>query len=153
MTILITAERPDTSEAMTLIAELDAYLIPLYPPASHHGYSVETLLREAVAFFVIRVDQTPAGCGGIQWCDGTYGEIKRMYVRPQFRGLGLGKQLLNYLADYARQHGVTVLRLETGISQPEAIGLYERCGFQRIPPFGAYQEDPLSLFYEKHLTL
>jgi hypothetical protein len=45
-----------------------------------------------------------------------------------------------------------VLRLETGIHQSEAIGLYERFGFQRIPPFGDYQEDPLSIFFEKHLV-
>ncbi len=152
MTIVMTAERPDTPEAMALIAELDAYLQPLYPPSSRHGYSVATLLQQAVAFFLSRVDQVPAGCGGIQLFDDAYGEIKRMYVRPQFRGLGLGKRMLDHLADYARQHGMLVLRLETGISQPEAIGLYERYGFQRIPPFGAYQEDPLSLFYEKHLT-
>ena len=75
-----------------------------------------------------------------------------MYVRPQFRGLGLGKLMLQHLADYARQQGVAVLRLETGIYQPEAIGFYERYGFQRIPPFGAYKEDPLSVFYEKRIT-
>lgn len=60
--------------------------------------------------------------------------------------------MLNHLADYARSHGVGVLRLETGIYQPEAIARYERWGFQRIPPFGAYQEDPLSYFYEKRLA-
>jgi hypothetical protein len=45
-----------------------------------------------------------------------------------------------------------VLRLETGIYQLEAIGLYERCGFQRIPPFGDYKADPLSVFFEKRLV-
>jgi GNAT superfamily N-acetyltransferase len=151
MPTLIVAERPDTVEATTLIRELDGYLAPLYPPESRHGFPVEKLLREAVAFFVLRHDGMPAGCGGVQLFGTAYGEIKRMYVRPQFRGLGLGKLMLQHLADYARHHGVTVLRLETGIYQPEAIGLYERCGFQRIPPFGSYQEDPLSVFYEKHL--
>jgi hypothetical protein len=42
--------------------------------------------------------------------------------------------------------------LETGIYQKEAIGLYEQAGFQRIPPFGAYKEDPLSLFFEKRIS-
>jgi putative acetyltransferase len=60
--------------------------------------------------------------------------------------------MLNHLADYALQWGVEVLRLETGIYQPEAIGLYERFGFQRIPPFGTYKEDPLSVFYEKRIA-
>jgi putative acetyltransferase len=152
MPTLIVAERPDTRDATSLISELDGYLAPLYPQESRHGFPVEQLLREAVAFFVMRHDGMPAGCGGVKLFGTAYGEIKRMYVRPQFRGLGLGKLMLDHLADCARQHGVAVLRLETGIYQPQAIGLYERCGFQRIPPFGAYQEDPLSVFYEKRLT-
>ena len=152
MPTVITAERPDTPDAMELIAELDAYLTPLSPPESQHGYSIEKLLQEAVAFFVIRHDETPAGCGGIQLFDTNYGEVKRMYVRPQFRGLGLAKLMLDHLAGYALQHGVNLLRLETGVAQREAIGLYERFGFQRIPPFGAYKEDPLSVFFEKRIA-
>ena len=49
-------------------------------------------------------------------------------------------------------HGVTVARLETGIRQPEALALYERCGYARIAPFGDYREDPLSVFLEKWLA-
>jgi ribosomal protein S18 acetylase RimI-like enzyme len=74
-----------------------------------------------------------------------------MYVRPQFRGRGFGKLLVNHLADFALGQGIDLLRLETGIHQTEAIGLYERMGFQRIPPFGEYKVDPLSLFYEKRI--
>ena len=74
-----------------------------------------------------------------------------MYVCPRFRGLGLAKLLLDHLAAYARTCGVSLLRLETGIHQTAAIKLYEQAGFQRIPPFGLYFEDPLSLFYEKRV--
>jgi putative acetyltransferase len=122
MPTLIVAERPDTEDATTLIRELDEYLEPLYPQESRHGLRVEQLRREAVAFFVMRHDGMPAGCGGVQLLGTAYGEIKRMYVRPQFRGLGLGKLMLHQLAEYARQQGVAVLRLETGIYQSEAIG-------------------------------
>jgi len=125
---------------------------PLYPPESHHGLNVDKLLQEAVAFFVMRHERIPAGCGGIKLFDTEYGEVKRMYVRPHFRGLGLGTLMLNHLAEYARQQGIEVLRLETGIHQLAAISLYERFGFQRIPPFGAYKEDPLSVFFEKRIT-
>ena len=151
MSVVITHERPDTETAMELIAELEAHLSPLYPSESRHGYSVEKLLREGVAFFVIRHDGLPAGCGGIQLFGLEYGEVKRMYVRPDFRGLGLGKLMIEHLAAYARSQGVGRLRLETGIHQHEAIGLYERMGFERIAPFGAYRDDPLSRFYEKSL--
>ncbi len=149
MPATIALERPDTSDAMALIAELESHLEPLYPNDSRHGYSVEKLLRERVAFFVMRQDGVPAGCGGVQLYGTEYGELKRMYVRPPFRGLGLGKLMLHHLTDYVRQQGVGVVRLETGIHQAEAIGLYEGSGFQRIPPFGAYKEDPLSLFLER----
>jgi putative acetyltransferase len=153
MTTVIVAERPDSVDARQLIAELEAQLDPLYPPASRHGFSVDKLLREAVAFFVMRQEGTAAGCGGVKLFGTAYGEIKRMYVRSQFRGLGLGRLMLNHLAEYALGHGVGVLRLETGIYQAEAMSLYERWGFERIPPFGEYQEDPLSVFYEKRIGL
>lgn len=151
MATVIVEERPDTADAMQLISELDAVLHPNYPPESRHGFSVEKLLKQGVAFFVVRVDGVPAACGGVKLNDGEYGEVKRMYVRPQFRGLGLGRLLLDHLAAYTHQHGMSVLRLETGIYQEEAIKLYERYGFQRIPPFGEYFEDPVSLCYEKRL--
>ncbi len=150
MTIIV-PERPDTADAKALIAELEAHLDPLYPRESRHGYRVEKLIAEAVAFFVIRHDGAPAGCGGIKFFGTEYGEIKRMYVRPQFRGLGLAKMMLSHLADFARSQRVGILRLETGIHQHAAIRLYERMGFRRISPFGEYGEDPLSRFYEKHI--
>lgn len=152
MSTIIAPERPDTADAMLLIAELEEYLTPMYPAESRHGFSVEKLMREGVAFFVVRHAGTPAGCGGIKLFGTEYGELKRMYVRNPFRGLGLAKLMLNHLADYALSQGVTVLRLETGIYQIEAIGLYERWGFVQIPPFGGYREDPLSLFYEKRIV-
>lgn len=151
MPTVIVEERPDSADAMQLIAELDDILTPLYAAESRHGFSVDKLLREGVAFFVIRHDGIPAGCGGLKLFGTEYAEVKRMYVRPKFRGLGLGRLMLNHLAEYSAKRGVTLLRLETGIHQVEAISLYERYGFQRIPPFGDYREDPVSLCYEMSL--
>lgn len=151
MPVLITAERPDTPDAAALITELEAALEPLYPQKSRHGLSIERLITESVAFFVLRADGAAAGCGGVKLFGTDYGEIKRMYVRPAFRGQGFAKMILDHLADYALAQGVTLLRLETGIHQQEAIGLYERMGFYRTGPFGGYRDDPLSIFYEKPL--
>lgn len=153
MSVIITAERPDTPDAITLITELDAVLDPLYPQESRHGLTVEGLINEGVAFFVLRADGTAAACGGVKLFGTEYGEVKRMYVRPQFRGRGFAKAILNHLADYAQSQGVTLLRLETGIHQHEALGLYEGMGFYRIGPFGDYEDDPLSIFYEKPLAI
>lgn len=150
MPTTITPELPNTPDALALIAELEAYLQPLSPPESQFGFSAEKLIAEGVPFFVIRVDGVAAGCGGIKLCP-DYGELKRMYVRPQFRGLGLGKRMIAHLTEYALQHGITILRLETGYNMDDAMGLYERMGFQKIPAFGEYRESPYNVFYEKQL--
>jgi ribosomal protein S18 acetylase RimI-like enzyme len=149
MSTTVVAEEPDSPDARQLIAELDGELVPQYPPRSHHGYSVEKLLREQVAFYVVRRDGAAAGCGGVQICGNEYAEVKRMYVRPRFRRLGLGKLMLGRLEAHARRQSVSLLRLETGIYQIEAIALYEAFGFRRIAPFANYWDDPLSAFYEK----
>jgi putative acetyltransferase len=151
MLVTITAERPDSADAVALITALEAHLAPQYPRESRHGLSVDQLIEQRVAFFVLRDAGVPAACGGVKLFGTRYGEVKRMFVRPEYRGRGFARAILDHLADYARSHGVTILRLETGIHQAEAIGLYERWGFARIPPFGEYQPDPLSVFFEKRI--
>ena len=152
MLIAIEEERPDSADALQLITELDEHLnIHLYPQESRHAFSVAKLLREEVVFFVTRYGGEPAGCGGIKLFGTDYGEVKRMYVRPAYRGLGLGKEMLNRLTEYAQENQVRILRLETGIYQTEAIGLYESYGFKRRPPFGEYREDPMSIYFEKSI--
>jgi GNAT superfamily N-acetyltransferase len=150
--ISVVEVRPDCAEALALLLELDAQLATYpYPPESCHAFNVEKLLREQVAFFVARYDGQPAGCGGVKLFGTEYGEVKRMFVRPAFRGLGLGKAMLAHLAEYVRARGAKVLRLETGVLQPEAIGLYERFGFGRRGPFGEYKVDSNSVYFEKTL--
>lgn len=124
-----------------------------YPEKSRHGYSVDKLLREGVAVFVTRLDTTPAGCGGVQFFGTEYAEIRRMFVCEQFRGLGLAKRMRDHLAGYARGKHISILRLEIGIHQIEAIALYERYGFERRGPFGEYEEDPLSNYFEKRIMI
>lgn len=143
---------PDSPDAVELIGELDAHLMAHpYPAQSRHAFSVEKLLREQLVFFVTRYESQLAGCGGIKMFGTNYGEVKRMFVQPEFRGKGLGKAMLHHLANYARHNGAGVLRLETGIYEVEAIGLYERFGFTRRAPFGEYVEDPLSVYLEKNI--
>lgn len=149
--ITITAMSPANAVAVALIEELQAHLESFYPPESRHGFSVERMVAEGVAFFVLRVGGEAAGCGGVQLVGREYGELKRMYVRPRFRGRGFGKVILDRLAEHAREHGVTVLRLETGIHQRAAIRLYEGDGFRRIGPFGKYSGNPMNLFFEKRI--
>ena len=134
-----------------MLARLDAYCAALYPAESNHLMDIASLLQGDVLFLVARdVDGCAVGCAALVNRAG-YGEVKRMFVDEQRRGLGTGSKLLEHLVMFAKMSGLGVLRLETGIHQPEAIALYERAGFLRCAPFGEYREDPLSLFMEKRL--
>jgi putative acetyltransferase len=74
-----------------------------------------------------------------------------MYVAPAARGRGLSRLLLAALEDEARQLGYSLVRLETGDRQPEAIKLYASSGFEPIPRYGPFVDDPRSVCFEKRL--
>jgi putative acetyltransferase len=152
MTVTIAIEQPRQPEILRLLELSDAYAASLYPPQSNHLVDVSSLERPSVRFLVARMDGVIAGCCAlVDAGDGT-AEIKRMFVDPALRGLKIGKLLLEAIIDGARNCNLDAIRLETGIHQPEAIGLYRAYGFTDIPPFGAYKPDPLSLFMEKRLS-
>lgn len=149
--MIINTETPDQPEVRAMLEQLDAYCAALYPAESNHLMDIASLLQGDVLFLVARdVSGKAVGCAALV-NRGGYGEVKRMFVDPARRGGGTGRQLLDQLVMFARMSGLQVLRLETGIHQPEAIGLYERAGFNRCAPFGEYGPDPLSLFMEKSL--
>lgn len=101
-------------------------------------------------FLVLRDDDGRAvACGGIVRFDQERGELKRMYVVPELRGRGLGRRLLVELEQAAEQLGYRGVVLETGDLQPEALGLYETSGYQRIPCYPPYNSRALSLCFEK----
>lgn len=147
----IAFETPDQPEVHALIAELDTYLLDLYPPESVYALDVQTLLQPNIRFAVARDAHGAAvGCGAIV-LSGEYGEIKRMYVRPAARGAGTARQLMDLLEHTARTAGCPQLVLETGPGNLEAMALYTRHGFERCGPYGDYPDDPLSVFMQKKL--
>ena len=105
-----------------------------------------------IAVFLVAFDDDVAvGCGGLRTLDDSHGEIKRMYVVPERRGTGISVALLTALEGEARGRGWDRLVLETGDQQPEAMRLYEREGYIRVPNFGYYADSDLSICYEKWL--
>jgi len=92
------------------------------------------------------------GCGGLRTLDPSHGEIKRMYVIPERRGTGVSTAVLTALEGEARSRGWDRVVLETGDRQPDAVRLYEREGYTRIPNFGYYADSELSICYEKKLA-
>lgn len=152
MEIVIAVEPPRQPEIIRLLQLSDAYAASLYPAESNHLVDVSSLEKPSVEFLVARKSGMVVGCCGlVDAGDGT-AEIKRMFVDPAARGLKIGKLLLEALVDNAIRTGRQAIRLETGIYQPQAIGLYRAYGFIDIPPFGSYREDPLSIFMEKRLS-
>jgi putative acetyltransferase len=148
----IAAEPPDQPETIALLAQLDRYLAALYAPQSNHVLGVAALKAPEVRFFVARRSAGAVGCGALRLDTDGYGEIKRMFVAPTARGLGIGKKLLAAIESEARRLNLQTLRLETGILQPEAVGLYERAGYRATAAFGNYPaDDPVSLFFAKRL--
>ena len=143
---------PRQQDVRALIAALDELMISLYPAESNHLLDVEALAHSDVTFLVARDRDAVVGCGAVRRHDDALGEVKRMYVDPQVRGVGLGRRILDAIEREARQQGLQRLALETGIHQPEAIGLYRKAGFRDCPPFAGYKADPLSLFMMKELV-
>ncbi len=151
MTVTIEKEPPRQAEIIDLLHQSDLYAQSLYPAESNHLVDIATLEKPEVGFFVARHQGAIVGCCAlVDAKDGT-GEIKRMFVDPNARGLRIGRRLLERVEAYGRDIGLSAIRLETGIYQPEAIGLYRSAGYLDIEPFGSYRPDPLSLFMEKPL--
>ncbi|MDW8260310.1 MAG: GNAT family N-acetyltransferase [Gammaproteobacteria bacterium] len=149
MTVDIDLEDPAHSDVRQLIAALDRYLTDLYPPQQCYLLDVEALRARDVAFFVARRDGVAIGCGALVNVAPGVGEIKRMYVAPQARGLGVGRRLLERLERHARLLGLREVKLETGNAQPEALGLYRSAGYVECGPFGAYRRGATNLFFVK----
>ena len=143
-------ESPQQEEVVEMIEALDTYLNSVYPDGPNYLLDVESLTAESVSFLVARVDGQATGCGALL-DHHEYAEIKRMFVKPEARGLGIGAAILKELERLAREEGSRVVLLETGIYQPEALGLYKKAGYVERGPFGDYPPDPISVFMEKDL--
>jgi GNAT superfamily N-acetyltransferase len=149
--LCIQAIDPTSAAAADLLAALDAHLSALYPPASLHLAPAASFRHPGAAFLGACMDGRLVGCCGLVPGGDGCGELKRLFVRPEARGLGVGRALLAALEWRAKAAGLRVLRLETGVSQPDALRLCEREGYRRRGPFGEYLDDPLSVFMEKRL--
>lgn len=137
-----------------LIRLSDEYMARLYPPDSNYLENLAALAEPNVAVFGGYAAGELAACVAVKLLsDGRqYAEVKRLFVLAEHRGKGLAKLLMRHVESYVTNVGVFVVRLETGVKQPEALGLYESLGYSLRPPFGVYGTDPLSVFMEKRLT-
>jgi putative acetyltransferase len=150
----ITTLNPEDNHSQTLISMSDEYMVTLYPSESNHLESVQALALPNVKFVGVHVEGKLVACGAVKTLDdeeGAYGEIKRVFVLAEYRGKGLSKKIMEHLEAHLRESGVKLARLETGIKQPAALGLYRGLGYKERGPFGTYVHDPLSVFMEKYI--
>jgi putative acetyltransferase len=148
----IALEDPAQAEIIKLLRAGEEYSASLYPAESNHHLALDALRDTNVRFFVAREGEQVVATGALV-LHGAWGELKRMWVVPAARGSGVSKAVLAALEAEARREHVGVLRLETGVQNNAALGLYTRAGFVQRPPFGDYHTDPLSIFMEKQLSI
>jgi putative acetyltransferase len=143
----------DADEVQDLIAASDAFYHGLYPAESNHLEAADDLKKPNVLFVGCRMDGmlVASGAAKLMRDDGCYAEIKRVFVLEQYRGRGLSGRIMRHLERELRARGIELFRLETGVRQPEALGLYRKLGYRERGPFGGYRADPLSVFMEKAL--
>ncbi len=149
--ISIEPEDPRQADIRGMIAESDAMMQALYPAESNHLVDVDALAGSDTVFLAARRSGTLLGSIAFRIIDPGHAEMKRLFVQREARGIGLGRRLVEALEDAARLRNIDRISLETGIRQPEAIGLYRTSGYQECQQFGSYQADPLSLFMTKRL--
>ncbi|HLS87977.1 MAG TPA: GNAT family N-acetyltransferase [Burkholderiales bacterium] len=142
---------PSEPACRRLLERLDAGLSALYPPEEYDPITLRELLEPHVTFVAARHGGEVVGCGALVRRGSEYAEVKRLYVDPAVRGLGIGKQIMRALEDRGAAEGYRILRAETGTRQPEALALYRRFGYRRIGPFGGYPDCPTTVFLEKRL--
>jgi putative acetyltransferase len=149
--VVIGPEDPALPEIVALLDRSDAYHAALYPAESNHLVSAAQMRTPQTTFLAARLDGRAVGTVAMVAGPDGEAEIKRLFVADEARGHGVGLRLIEALEAEAGAAGIRVLRLETGIHQPEAIGLYRKAGYRECEPFGPYAEapDPLSIYMEK----
>ena len=152
MTVELRDEPLDGPAAQALLQAFTHDIVERYPtwtPDSGPSAGPQDLAPPAGRFVVAYDADVPVGCAGFKRLSTEIAEVKRMYVAPARRGVGLGRRLLQHLEQAARQAGYVATRLDTGDRQPEALALYRDAGYREIDD---YNGNPFATYwFEKEL--
>ncbi|QFS81396.1 putative N-acetyltransferase YsnE [Roseivivax sp. THAF40] len=151
MPIRIETTAPRAEGVETVLSESHALMQRLFPPEHNSFLDFDALAAPEITLWAARDDAAILGTVALK-AAGEYGEIKSLFVMPEARGHGVAAALLAHAEAEAQARGITLLRLETGDLLEAAGRLYIRAGYVRRGPFGAYEENGTSVFYEKALT-
>lgn len=150
---ILTVERIDHEDPRLhlLVDELDQELKDRYPEEPVFGLDFSDPSVKEVRFAIALYHNQPVGCGALRPMEASVMELKRFYVQQAYRGRGIASRLLQCMEQLAEEEGCTILRLQTGIRQPEAISLYQKFGYHRIACYGEYAKTEVSVCFEKSI--
>ena len=151
---MITIKRTDSEDEdfIQLVTLLDADL--RIRDGEEHGFYAQFNKIDQIKHVVVAYrKEKPVGCGAIKPYDKITMEVKRMFVLSELRGVGIASKILIDLEHWAAELGYTKCILETGIKQPEAIALYTKNRYRRIPNYGQYEGVDNSVCFRKQLKL
>jgi len=134
-----------------LLQKLDDYLYTLYPTEEVFTIDLETLSIRDVQFVIAYLDEQAVGCGAIKEINKDEIELKRFFVRDDYRNQGIAGEILKNLEKKAKNQNYYLMKLETGDQQVEAINFYRKNGYVEIDRFGEYVDCPSSICMEKRL--
>lgn len=148
----MTTNRTDSSNTdfRNLVKLLDADLA-VRNGDDHAFYDQFNKIDAIKNCIVIYIDKLPAACGAFKEFSEDTVEIKRMYTNPDFRKRGLATAIVKELESWARESGYSKAVLESSLEQNEALSVYEKSGYYRIPNYGQYVGVDNSVCYEKKL--
>lgn len=156
MALEIAVETPLQDDVRALIADLNDAIDaqePDTPQAFNFRMTAEEMAGPETTVWVARLDGAAVGCGALLRHSSELGEVKRMFLRPAARGIGVAGRILRAIEDRAEAEGIRRIALETGgEGYAAARRLYERNGYVRRGPFADYPDNPYSVFYEKTLS-
>ncbi len=138
----------DNHDFIALVKELDADLA--IRDGDEQAFYAQFNKIDKIKFVVVAYENDqPVGCGAIKEYSPIAMEIKRMYTSPAARGKGVATKVITELERWTAELSYKKCLLETGKKQPEAIGLYQKCGYKSIPNYGQYAGVENSVCFEK----
>ena len=154
MALSIVEVDPQGAEALTLLREAAVEARALYPElhAPEAAWPTNCPTPPAGLYLLAFDGRTPVGSAALRPREAGVVEVRRLYVSVAARRAGIATRLLLVLEQAAGHLGYAKMRLETGYRQLPAIGLYLKCGFDRIEPFDEYANDPTSVCFEKEVA-
>ncbi len=153
MSITVVIESPLSDDVRALVKALNEFTYELTPAEFRHHMTVEQMAQADTTLFVARDERGASlGMGALRRHGDGVGEVKRMFVKPEARGRGVGGAILASIEKLARENGLTRLVLETGANFDAAKRIYERAGMAPCEPVLDYPTSPWTAFYAKALS-